>query len=551
MDTNEQVPSKLNFYRDDALVESINLPLEGKLVISPSDWLPEAEQNDSKIVISSSGDKLLIESNTNPTQIIKNNITTLLPSDLTLSDIAVIAGNISVQIQVEESNQSSTASASEMTIETQLNEVVSDDVDEHALKTVKTDPVARETVKTSPVTNETSLTVTQTQSLSRGGELNRLGCAYCFRTLDPVDKDESLRGIVKVDGLLYHEDCLKKCNPAALEYATPVAIKEPEPLEPVQRFGMALYGGPVTFIHDVPLGVTKGTIAFTDEPNGVEQQSVVLQNNSEKPIIIDRSKSPVWAFIDYGDYNPLTSEFVLNAGQSRQIDVYPHPVRPIWQQELIQLIPTQSIMVANTAFVFQYLISIGLLIVFVLVNLNSAISVFTWRAELVLGSLPAMVITNALIIGWVAYMMPASLLWFIHNKLKFVTNLSALKRIEFVHKLLSTLMKSIYSVFAERQIIQLYEDKRALVVFGVLSFIIGLVLSLIFVGLYTGLVSLADQVLGNFGNYAVRIAYLALGYYVTMRLLRGYGIFLNKLAINIRNFVFRLGREIYQSIASR
>ena len=71
---------------------------------------------------------------------------------------------------------------------------------------------------------------------------SRLGCYYCFGTLDPQDKQEELRTFVKCNhcGTIYHTVCWRQCEncPRCGEgQSEPVDVSRPASLRTVAKTG--------------------------------------------------------------------------------------------------------------------------------------------------------------------------------------------------------------------------------------------------------------------------------------------------------------------------
>jgi len=155
-------------------------------------------------------------------------------------------------------------------------------------------------------------------------DVNRLGCAYCFRTLNPGDPDETLRNAVRVITRYFHQKCWGK-TPEADQEVEVFTPPEPQPLRVVTLVGAPLHTGTLNKIDDSPLGISESVVIL----DTTLMSSVALRNNSDAPLKLDRRIMPVWAYLKFAAPNTSQGhELILSPGDTVRLEIYPHVVRP-------------------------------------------------------------------------------------------------------------------------------------------------------------------------------------------------------------------------------
>src|SRR4051812_3484605 len=115
----------------------------------------------------------------------------------------------------------------------------------------------------------------------------RIGCGFCFHTLDPEDPDESLRRFAacKECGRRYHRACWKGAcvRPSCLgrEWVR-VLVAPPYPLSPEALVPLLVSTGPFTTLEDAPLGISRGTVLLSRVSR--RARHLVIRNNSSTAV---------------------------------------------------------------------------------------------------------------------------------------------------------------------------------------------------------------------------------------------------------------------------
>ena len=237
---------------------------------------------------------------------------------------------------------------------------------------------------------------------------SRIGCAYCFRTLDPEDPDETLREAVKHKNKPYHRKCweqLPQHDEPVSEYVPP----KPTPLRVVQLIPSPLYMGPLNALDNVPLGISESVVILTSN----RKAEVYVRNNSEGIILLDRRKMPMWAYIDYGEHDLQDANVSLMPGQMRQLTIYPHRIRPGMGIYYLDLTATQGVNIENQSgngwptIMFIVIYTLFLWHVSTIFQLHNWLDGGTVRLQYVIEPL----LTLFLLFGSLFLLAPARLLW--------------------------------------------------------------------------------------------------------------------------------------------
>jgi hypothetical protein len=185
----------------------------------------------------------------------------------------------------------------------------------------------------------------------------RIGCAFCFRTLNPSDPDEALRASVQVEDEAYHQVCWQKISQPG-QTASELIPSPPEPLRVMTLVGAPLYSGPINTMSDKPLGISDSALIL--DSTAVRQFTV--RNNFSVPVEIDRRAMPVWAFVRFPfGLHAEPHVVTLDPGQMITLMVYPHLIRPDLVDESVPLGQTQRILLESRSLpVTPIIILIGL-----------------------------------------------------------------------------------------------------------------------------------------------------------------------------------------------
>lgn len=192
--------------------------------------------------------------------------------------------------------------------------------------------------------SETRLAITPQMALAQAE--NRIWCAYCFRTLDPNHRDDTMRSAVRVGEVAYHRACwnrLSQPNGQPIEFLPP----PPEPLRIVTLIGAPLYTGPINTLNDKPLGISDSLLVL----DSLVPSTFTLRNNSAQLVQLDRRIMPAWAYVHYPSDDYADDHlFTLLPAQTAVIEVYPHLVRPDLVDVPLMLSETQSIMLESRSY---------------------------------------------------------------------------------------------------------------------------------------------------------------------------------------------------------
>lgn len=258
---------------------------------------------------------------------------------------------------------------------------------------------------------------------------NRVWCAYCFRTLDPNDPDDTMRVAVRVGEVAYHHSCWNRLNQPN-EQPIEFVPQPPEPLRIVMFVGAPLYTGPINTLSDKPLGISDSLLVL----NSLVPSTFTLCNNSVQLVQIDRRIMPAWAYVRYPSDDYTNGHlFTLLPAQTVVIEVYPHLVRPDLVDARLMLSETQSIMLESRSYpAISVAILVGLYALFLwhlsaIFDLSRNYFFITRYFSSQAGLLITPVFTCFLLVTVVVLLTPGRVLWSIHSILHRV-NRTPLKR---------------------------------------------------------------------------------------------------------------------------
>jgi len=290
-------------------------------------------------------------------------------------------------------------------------------------KRPKTSPSVKDTPEPATATNSTSKKKESKPATETRRNL-RQGCPYCFRTLDNNDADTQLRAIVKVTkdkkSIIYHKVCwgnykltaginFEETQYKVEDYKIPVQTQaliaiDKKPFDPTSDAS--------NIDPDALLRPSLGRIKLDSSNPDDKPPSFIVTNNSNVPQKLSRYHMPAWAFVDYGNYDDVSEWITLEPGESTEVTIFVHPIRPAKSGTRLPLNEKQQITLildyTKGAF-FRFVIPIILTLLFLHIWFY-----FSW-----LGSSPNYVpslfltsLTWGILWGWLYFMMPARFTWF-------------------------------------------------------------------------------------------------------------------------------------------
>lgn len=303
-----------------------------------------------------------------------------------------------------------------------------------------------------PSQMETSLAIASVSTLSKQAE-SRFGCAYCFRTLNPEDIDETFRSSVRVDNRYFHRKCWEQFGEKG-QNAEIFQPPLPEPLAVVSLVGSPLYAGPRNTIDDIPLGISEGTVVLDSS----QLISLRIRNNSDNFVTLDRRAMPLWAYVKFDTQSQIqTHELTLMPGKLLHVQIYPHRVRPTLNSYYLSLSDRQGFNIdSRSPWLVQLSMLIGLYGLYfwhILSLLNLRFWLYYWGSyssvqfHLVLA--PFMTLT--FLFGVILLLSPVSVLWKLYSFVQLVKTFRLANAISPLLSHIETLLlKLINSEFLER-----------------------------------------------------------------------------------------------------
>lgn len=163
----------------------------------------------------------------------------------------------------------------------------------------------------------------------------RVGCAYCFHTLDCRDPRPGYETVFRCSrgscDRHYHDACRPKTCLAPNCTGTPTMVVKLPPPGPLPRVSMTAYpvfGGPTNHLDDTPVGLSSG-VAGDDQPG-----QLLIRNNSSENVRVPVPFGPAWATIGLAPpvkdlTMPRLAELdTLAPGETRVLHIQLQPVRP-------------------------------------------------------------------------------------------------------------------------------------------------------------------------------------------------------------------------------
>jgi len=548
METTKHYSFTVDIYEDSTLHRSIPLSV-GEVIAITSDNTPFLEWPEStKIYLRDNGSNVQVTCSKNQLTLTINGVSEDLPYRLQPGNTITITPQIALTLS-EYTNQESdelniNMDADDFIISTTVVDSETIEAEEVVSPFVTDDLQDMDTSETDEDDQESvDIVVTPTSTLARIDELQRVGCGFCFRTLDPHDSREDFRTFVTYMGSTFHTVCFRQAHPDHIDEAEQAIVPVPDPLPEIVRHGIPLYGGPVTDLMDEPLGISRGTVVLTPETDGADE-SVMLKNNSDQIIQIARHEGPVWIYIDFGNYQQTSNTMTLQPKQEQLLHIYPHPAIPTWQQSNVDFNDTHHILVVSNLFTPQFALSslafIGLLIMHVYVAMiwfGNVLEPVNFLATLV---------TSALIVGWFAFMMPAKLLWGVFNTLRQVSNTRFIRKIPIIIEGVVDLNQQVWKLFADDRVKNLYSDTTKLLTAAAIGIVVGAMINLAVLVVLTLVVGIITALLGGLGTLIVSILYIGIAYLFAVYVLSLYGVPLHNYMKRIWSFIYKLGHGMWQ-----
>lgn len=232
---------------------------------------------------------------------------------------------------------------------------------------------------------------------------SRIGCKYCFYTLNPTDPDPQLQSFVKVGDNYYHATCYEKLEIQPPIASTKTTIGSIEPLEWMWLSPVVLDPGPTNTIIDKPIGISVGTVTIRDRT----PQVFFIQNNDAQTMNIPRTSGVAWAYLHHE--NPYGGhEYTLAPSQSARIVVIPHFARPSFATSEIRLRENDVIDLSADTFSFSLLwnLILGAILTFshFIILSSWGFSYSPWVG------LFTTLISAVFVMAWLIYMIPGRLI---------------------------------------------------------------------------------------------------------------------------------------------
>jgi hypothetical protein len=291
----------------------------------------------------------------------------------------------------------------------------------------------------------------------------RLGCAFCLYTLDPNDPDPEQRSFVADQdnpNKRYHRTCWEKQVKAALpdQRVLPLTIQPPTRIKVTGVEPILLHSGPLTTINDRPLGISDGTLVLSpssDRPFEV----LVVKNNANTSIQLDRDIGPAWAYFDWGHYRSTSTQVAIPPGGEVKVLVYAHPMRPIWASEMVNLTQQDRLLLmSRSGGGFQVgAVALGVAVIYhlwsFLVNAAGglAASVNTYGFGAAVGVVFQYAFTLGVITVLTTFLIPNRLFWWAYRTLERLQGIFPFRSIGFLSNGISNLKDTLYDVFAKQQ----------------------------------------------------------------------------------------------------
>ena len=157
----------------------------------------------------------------------------------------------------------------------------------------------------------------------------RIGCGFCFRTLDPSVEDSTRRAFTQCSSCrtAYHTACQQtRCDHVGCggsEFCD-LTVMPPREADLSIRSPMRYPSGPPNALEDEPLGISHGTlIVRTDAAT-----SFRIRNNGPTDLSVPRWRTPPWAFLHLGDEDDSSLRQLIVPGEEVEALVITAPMHP-------------------------------------------------------------------------------------------------------------------------------------------------------------------------------------------------------------------------------
>ncbi len=249
----------------------------------------------------------------------------------------------------------------------------------------------------------------------------RIGCGYCFHTLDPADRQPRQRSVIRCTtcGQLYHAACWSgRCAmPGCRGTDTAsVSMAPPRPLDGRRRLATGFVGGGYTSLEDRPLGRSIDTLSLNDS----DAHELLLRNNAGIPLDIERLLNPPWitAYLDEDPDNKVAETLRMNPGDEWRLLIKAQAFRPPRGSTLVNLCGETALELVTTQNRGVYYLGLA---AFVILLLNHWIDF--GRLLTPTHSVWPAAFSLALIIGYVAVIAPATARLVFLRLLRFIDHL--------------------------------------------------------------------------------------------------------------------------------
>lgn len=162
-----------------------------------------------------------------------------------------------------------------------------------------------------------------TEIISQKALPNRIGCAYCFQTINSTSQNGA---VVTLDNEFYHELCLKKLqNPPQ---SKPIELPSPRPLPNVQLEPLVITSGVTNSLSSEPLGISESRL-FLQE---LDPLNIRIKNNTNENLQILPKILVPWLHLEFQQNIHTHGKAILRPGENVNVTLRPHPVRATRQR---------------------------------------------------------------------------------------------------------------------------------------------------------------------------------------------------------------------------
>jgi hypothetical protein len=170
----------------------------------------------------------------------------------------------------------------------------------------------------------------------QNNQLNRIGCAWSFQTLDPNQPDERKRAAVKcracglyyIASMIEGRGCLK-CGSDSQFGALDLDGKVVKAVDSRPRYPISNAPGPIYSLDDKPLGCDAEPFDF----GGSSRAMIKLRNNSKEPLVVESLAYPTWVSLVNSNGSTLSPGYVLGPREEQTVEALAHFLRGTERQE--------------------------------------------------------------------------------------------------------------------------------------------------------------------------------------------------------------------------